>query len=106
MALLVLQQPQQVETVSAAANHAVWMLQCAADGLLPTDLLCWPSMHALSACLAACTSALCTGGVLGLFCHRCGACVGDLQQGGVKCTLSVGREGHEVHIRILGFEAM
>jgi hypothetical protein len=69
-ALLVLQQPHKAEMVPAAANHALWMLQCASQGQLPADLLCLGSMQALTACLSACTAALHGLGLLGLFADR------------------------------------
>lgn len=70
MTLVVLQQPQQADVVSAAANCAVWMLQCVGEGQLPAELLREPSMQALTACVSACSAALHGLGLLGLFCDR------------------------------------
>jgi hypothetical protein len=70
LALLVLQQPQHTDTVTAAATHAMWMLQCAVEGQLPEELLVSGSMQALAAALSACTAALHELGILGLSCDR------------------------------------
>lgn len=70
MALLVLQQPHKAETVSAATNLALWVLQCASEGQLPAGLLCLGSVQALTACISACTAALHGLGLLGLFADR------------------------------------
>jgi len=70
MALLVLQQPQHADMVSAAFNHTVWLVECAAQGHLPSELLRLGSMQALAACVSACMAALHQLGLLGLYCER------------------------------------
>lgn len=70
MSLLVLQQPQDADVVTAATNHAVWLLQCAEEGQLPAHLLCASNMQALTACLSTCAATLHELGLLGLYWDR------------------------------------
>lgn len=72
MSLLVLQQPQHADMVSSAANHALWLLECAAQGQLPAELLCMRCSTALAACLSSCIGALHALGLLDWYCDRCG----------------------------------
>lgn len=71
MALMVIHQGHEGAMAAAVLQHVLWLLECAAGGLIP-GAVCTPSWQgAAAACVAACTSALSSLSMLGMFADRC-----------------------------------
>jgi hypothetical protein len=78
MALMVIHQGHESALAAAVLQHVLWLLECAAGGLLPAAV-CTPSWQvAAAACVQACTSALSCLDMLGMFADRCASLCGRL----------------------------
>lgn len=71
MHVLVLHQPHEHAMVAAVLQHALWLLQCAGEGLVTEALRTTSWLQAVGACVAACTTALQRQGLLSLHVDRC-----------------------------------
>jgi hypothetical protein len=67
---MVIHQSHEGAVVAAVLQHVLWLLECAAAGLIPAAV-CTPSWQvAAAACVEACLSSLSSLDVLGMFADR------------------------------------
>eukprot|EP00775_Hariotina_reticulata_P013106 gene13106-13234_t len=75
LSLMVLQQPHHGDVVVAVLQHVLWLLEVAAEGLLPAELVTGSWQQAAASALAACISALTDLKLLDIYGNRLVQCL-------------------------------
>jgi hypothetical protein len=70
MALMVIHQGHEGALAAAVLQHVLWLLECAAGGLIPAAVCSASWQVAAAACVEACTSALSCLDMLPMFADR------------------------------------